>query len=238
LPGKPNSKKLKTLKMKMYLLKRICTPIITMIIFFTIAKGQAAPDLDIGHPCLTIVPANLIADSISSSSARLSATIRESRIVFKYKPVNSNAWLSSSPVDPSWVHSLLPATSYEFYAIATSTCPSSSPPITKTSAIAYFSTLKKQSTSSINSINIYPVPVQASTTVSFNLFQSQQVSIKIFDMSGRSIKTLASAQMQSGDHQFVWDAKDERGNAPTTGIYFLRIETADYTETKKIIMVR
>jgi hypothetical protein len=225
--------------MKMYLLNRVYSSIITIIIFFGTANGQIAPDLDIGHPCFFIAPANLVADSVSSSSAKLSATIRESRIVFKYKPVTSDAWLSSSAVDPTWIHSLSPATKYEFYAIGTSTCPSSSPPITKTSSIFFFTTLKASSSkASVSSLTIYPVPIQNSTTVSFTLAEPKEVSIKIFDMTGKPVKTIAAAQMQSGDHQFIWNAKDEKGNALNTGIYFLRIETEDYSETRKIIMAR
>src|ERR1700722_13499408 len=160
--------------MKKYLLTRV---VIAMIIFFRTANGQIAPDLGGGFPlCLSITPTNLVADSISSSSARLSATIRESRIIFKYKPVNSDAWLSSSPVDPSWIHSLLPATNYEFYAIGTSTCPSGSPAVIKTSYTAYFTTSKKQSTASVSSLNIFPVPVQNSTTVTFTLAEPKEVS--------------------------------------------------------------
>ena len=223
----------------MLLQKKICASIIVMIILFTTANGQIAPDLDIGHPCFFIAPANLVADSVSSSSAKLTATIRESRIVFKYKPVTSDAWLSSSPVDPTWIRSLLPATKYEFYATATSLCPSSSPPITKTSSIFFFTTLKASSSkASVSSLTIYPVPVQNSTTVSFTLAEPKEVSIKIFDMTGRPVKTIAAGQMQSGDHQFIWNAKDEKGNGLNTGIYFLRIETEDYSETRKIIMVR
>ncbi|HEX4374709.1 MAG TPA: FlgD immunoglobulin-like domain containing protein [Puia sp.] len=225
--------------MKTFLQKTICTSTIAIIIFFATANGQIAPDLDIGHPCFFIVPANLVADSISSSSARLNATIRESRIVFKYKAVSSDAWLSSTPVDPSWIHSLSPATNYEFYAIGTSTCPSSSTPITKTSSIAYFTTLKAPSSkASVSSLTIYPVPIQNSTTVSFTLAEPKEVFIKVFDMTGRPVKTIAGAQLQPGDHQFLWNGKDEKGNALNTGIYFLRIETEDYSETRKIIMVR
>jgi flagellar hook capping protein FlgD len=225
--------------MKKYVQNRLYTLVITTIIFFSTANGQIAPDLDIGHPCFFIVPANLVADSISSSSARLSATIRESRIVFKYKAVTSDAWLSSSPTDPVWIMSLSPATQYEYYAIGTSLCPSSSPPVSKTSAIAYFTTLKAPSSkTSVSSLSIFPVPIQNSATISFSLTESKNVSIKIFDLSGRSITTIAGGQLQPGDHQFIWNGKNEKGKDLNTGIYFLRIETEDQIETRKIIMVR
>jgi hypothetical protein len=77
--------------MNKYLQNRASTLVIIMSIFLKAANGQVAPDLGERFPCLTIVPTNLVADSISSSSARLGATIQESRIVFKYKPLSSDA---------------------------------------------------------------------------------------------------------------------------------------------------
>jgi hypothetical protein len=88
-------------------------------------------------------------------------------------------------------------------------------------------------------------PFSNSTTISFSLPQSQkampaarQVSIQIFDMNGRLIRTLADAQMQPGAHQLMWNAKDEKGNTVTVGIYFLRMQSGNYTGTKKLVVVK
>jgi len=84
----------------------------------------------------------------------------------------------------------------------------------------------------------YPNPVSSSTTISFSVPQSQKVSIQIFDMNGRLVKTLANEQMQAGAHQLKWNAKDEKGNTVNAGIYFLRMNADNHTETKKISVVR
>ncbi len=44
--------------------------------------------------------------------------------------------------------------------------------------------------------------------------------------------------MLQGPHQLSWNAKDEKGNTMNTGIYFLRVETENYSETKKLIVLR
>lgn len=89
-----------------------------------------------------------------------------------------------------------------------------------------------------HSLTVTPNPLLNSTTISFKLSQLQKVLIWVFDINGRLVKTLANAQMQPGTHQLTWDAKDEEGNNISAGIYFLRIETKDYAETKKLSVIK
>jgi len=52
------------------------------------------------------------------------------------------------------------------------------------------------------------------------------------------LQTLADAQMSAGTHQLVWDARDENGNTANAGTYFLRLNTANYAETKKLSVIK
>jgi hypothetical protein len=92
--------------------------------------------------------------------------------------------------------------------------------------------------SNSSTLTIAPNPLSGSTTISFDLPQSQKVSLQIFDIEGRLIKVLADAQMQAGAHQFVWNAKNEKGITVQAGIYFLRMRTEDYAETRKLVVVK
>ena len=87
------------------------------------------------------------------------------------------------------------------------------------------------------SLIAYPNPVSTFTTISFNLQQSQKVSVTVYDMNGKLIKTLAGAQMQAGIHQLTWNAKDEKGNAVGSGIYSLKLQAGNYIEKKKVSVV-
>ncbi|MEO7263401.1 MAG: T9SS type A sorting domain-containing protein [Ferruginibacter sp.] len=89
-----------------------------------------------------------------------------------------------------------------------------------------------------HSLSVFPNPTSGHTLISFTHAESQKVSINIFDMSGRLVKTLANTDMQAGTHQLAWDAKDEEGNNISAGIYVMRILIKDYAETKKIILER
>ncbi len=96
-----------------------------------------------------------------------------------------------------------------------------------------------------NTLSSYPNPFSNSTIVSFTLSQSQkampagrQVSIRIFDIAGRLMKILANTETQAGTHQITWNVKDEKGNAVASGMYFLRTQTGNYTETRKLSVVK
>lgn len=85
---------------------------------------------------------------------------------------------------------------------------------------------------------IAPNPFSNSTAISFTLPQSQKVFISIFDMTGRLVKILTNAGMQAGIHQLTWDAKDEKGNAVSSGVYFLRMMAGNFSQTQKIILIK
>ncbi len=87
-------------------------------------------------------------------------------------------------------------------------------------------------------LTIAPNPFSNYTAISFSLPQSQKISITIFDMNGRLIKTLADAEMQTGTHQLTWNASDEKGNAVVAGMYVLKMHAGNYVETKKIVIVK
>jgi len=52
------------------------------------------------------------------------------------------------------------------------------------------------------------------------------------------VKTLADVQMQQGAHQLIWNARDEKGNAVNGGVYLLKMQAGNYTETKKIVVMK
>jgi hypothetical protein len=84
----------------------------------------------------------------------------------------------------------------------------------------------------------YPNPLSSSTTISYTLPQSEKVVLRIFDLNGTLVKTLIDARMQAGTHQLIWDAGEEKGNAVSPGIYLLRMQAGDFSETEKLVIVK
>lgn len=85
-------------------------------------------------------------------------------------------------------------------------------------------------------ISIVPNPFSSSATISFSLSAYEKTNIKIFDVTGRLVKTLFNGELHQGTHQLEWNATDEEGNLVGDGIYLLKIETENYSQTKKLIV--
>jgi Secretion system C-terminal sorting domain/Photosynthesis system II assembly factor YCF48 len=87
-------------------------------------------------------------------------------------------------------------------------------------------------------LNVYPNPVVNSATISFSTNQISTVSLQIFDISGRLVITLASEQMQQGNHEVKWNVNDDHGNTVPSGIYLLKMYAGNYSITKKISVIK
>ena len=81
--------------------------------------------------------------------------------------------------------------------------------------------------------SIVPNPVSKSTTISFSLEQSEKVSIKIFDMTGRIVKIIADGLFTEGENKIEWNVENEN-----PGIYFLMMEAGNYSQTEKLSVIQ
>lgn len=79
----------------------------------------------------------------------------------------------------------------------------------------------------------YPNPFNVYTSIAYSLFETRRVKIEIYDLLGRKVETLVNEEKQAGQHQVVWDASKH-----STGVYFYRIEAGDFTETRKMILLK
>ncbi|MCP4580696.1 MAG: T9SS type A sorting domain-containing protein [candidate division Zixibacteria bacterium] len=79
----------------------------------------------------------------------------------------------------------------------------------------------------------YPNPFNAQTTIKYDLPKESKVTIEIYDLMGRLVATLQDGLQSTGYHQIIWDANDL-----SSGVYFYRLQAADYTETRKIVLMK
>ena len=89
-----------------------------------------------------------------------------------------------------------------------------------------------------DALKVYPNPISTSCVISFAIFQSSNVSLKIFDLQGRLIRTLADESMNSGTHSFTWNAQDENGNETDEGIYLLQLKTEHEQKVVRISLIK
>jgi hypothetical protein len=79
----------------------------------------------------------------------------------------------------------------------------------------------------------YPNPFNPTTTISFSLPDAGKVNLSVFDISGRLVAMLANGWRDAGYHEVTFDASDL-----ALGIYFYRIEAGDFSDVKKMVLVK
>ncbi len=84
----------------------------------------------------------------------------------------------------------------------------------------------------------YPNPFNPQTTISYRLPHSSEVSLTIYDALGRSVRQAVSGQQAAGSHEFVWDGRDDSGEAASSGIYFYTLRAGDFFQTRKLMLAR
>jgi len=85
---------------------------------------------------------------------------------------------------------------------------------------------------------IFPNPFTRTTGINYALPHQTQVDIKIFDVSGRLVKTVVSDNLESGYYQDTWSGGDDMGRRLTAGVYFIHMTTDDYKSHNKVIFIR
>ena len=88
-------------------------------------------------------------------------------------------------------------------------------------------------------LNSFPNPFNPVLNVNFTVGTSpQRLTLRIFDVGGRLVRTLVDEELPPGNYSAVWNGIDERGKLAASGIYFLRLEASQQTVTKKVILSR
>jgi len=84
----------------------------------------------------------------------------------------------------------------------------------------------------------YPNPFNGTTTIAYSLASKSDVNIRIYDTAGRLIKILEQKTKEPGRYETVWRGNDDAGRAVASGIYFCRITTGSFSQTRKIVYLR
>ena len=79
----------------------------------------------------------------------------------------------------------------------------------------------------------YPNPFNPTTTIKFDLAKDGMTSIRIYDILGREVQTILSENLTVGSYELLFD-----GSSLSSGTYFYRIESLDFIETKKMMLVK
>ena len=85
----------------------------------------------------------------------------------------------------------------------------------------------------------YPNPFNPSTRIAFELPEQTRVTVEVYDVLGKKVATLVNAKNYSaGRHTVVWNGRDDQGHLMTSGVYFYRITTPGFSQTKKMVLMK
>jgi len=84
----------------------------------------------------------------------------------------------------------------------------------------------------------YPNPFNPFTRIQYALPQETMVDLQILNLKGQVIRCLVSERQPARVHEVEWDGKDDRGQQATSGIYFCRLQADDFSQTRRLILMR
>ncbi len=84
----------------------------------------------------------------------------------------------------------------------------------------------------------FPDPFRKSTVISFELSESEKVTVEIYNCIGQKIRTLTEGKMDTGRHNISWNALDKYGKTVPSGVYFCRLATPDFKSIKKMQFIK
>ncbi len=87
-------------------------------------------------------------------------------------------------------------------------------------------------------LTIGPNPPQAVAYSFFRLQEQGDVTLQVFDLQGRCIRTLVNETLPSGEYRVPWDGRSETGSPVGGGVYFVRLSGPHGVESKKITVIR
>jgi hypothetical protein len=84
----------------------------------------------------------------------------------------------------------------------------------------------------------FPNPFNPTTTIAFELPESQNLTLKIYNVVGEEVKTLISGKFAAGYHEVLWDGTDISNRKLASGIYFYSLKTDKFVQTKKMVLIK
>ncbi len=85
---------------------------------------------------------------------------------------------------------------------------------------------------------VLPNPFRDQTAVSFELAQPAEISLAVYDVSGRRVRLLLDAPCGAGRHRASWNGLDDHGRVVAGGVYYLRLAGGQVQQTRPVVLVR
>jgi|GEM_PF-5890390 len=84
----------------------------------------------------------------------------------------------------------------------------------------------------------YPNPFNAGTVIRFALPSDSRVSLIVYDIAGRQVRTLVDGEVRTGEHEIQWDGRDQTGTYAASGLYFCMLNCGEFSKTIRLVLAK
>jgi hypothetical protein len=84
----------------------------------------------------------------------------------------------------------------------------------------------------------FPNPFNPSTTIKFDMKAKGHVTLKVYNVAGQLVKTLVNGVKDAGSYTVTWDGTNNNSSKVASGVYFYKMDTAEYNKTLKMVLLR
>lgn len=163
--------------------------------------------------------------AVSGCGGDAMATLGQATSLFKSVPVSFN-WTAPTSSDPLTVVAVVVVDIATFYVLNPITIPPAAGDVDDETAAGGVQDL---------TLRAGPNPFVESTSIDYSIRTGGPVSLRVYDMMGRLVRSLTGEAQTAGVHTMVWDGSDDRGAALGTGVYFVRLDAVGGSRACKIL---
>jgi len=84
----------------------------------------------------------------------------------------------------------------------------------------------------------YPNPFNPQTLISFDMPAAGNARLEIYSLAGKRVATLVNGEVGAGRNEEVWYGKDDEGRPVPSGVYFYKLETREFRESKRMVLLK
>jgi hypothetical protein len=83
-----------------------------------------------------------------------------------------------------------------------------------------------------------PNPFNPETRIAFSIGETGDVSLEVINILGQKVRILVAERMPAGEHEVVWDGRDDNGLRAASGLYFYRLSSGGFVQTRKMVLLK
>ncbi|UCF04511.1 MAG: T9SS type A sorting domain-containing protein, partial [bacterium] len=84
----------------------------------------------------------------------------------------------------------------------------------------------------------FPNPFNTNTTIKFNMREKGHVTVRVYNVAGQLVRTLVNEVRDAGPHSIDWKGRNDSGKSVASGVYFYKMDTKNFVQTRKMVLLR